>query len=109
MSCVVELNNLKREINEEIRRERKEIGQLPRTAQTPGASKPQYDHRETKFVGKANSSTLNYTSLRLSDPQGLIEQQKKSEDRSKKEAKGRASGDINHSKIRKYIERQKKK
>ena len=78
MSCVVELNNLKREINEEIRRERKEIGQLPRTAQTPGASKPQDDHRETKFVSKANSSTLNYTSLRLSDPQGLIEQQKKS-------------------------------
>ena len=60
-------------------------------------------------MSKANSSTLNYTSLRLSDPQGLIEQQKKSEDRSKKEAKGRASGDINHSKIRKYIERQKKK
>jgi hypothetical protein len=56
-------------------------------------------------MSKANSSTLNYTSLRLSDPHGLIEQQKKSEDRSKKEIKTRGSGDINHSKIRKYIER----
>jgi len=40
LSCVVELNNLKREINEEIRRERRVIGQLPRAVQTPGASKP---------------------------------------------------------------------
>jgi hypothetical protein len=109
LSCVVEINNLKRAINDEIRRERKIIGELPRTAQTPGASKPQHDHREAKLINKANSSTLNYASLRLSDPHELIEQQKKSEDRAKKDIKGRGSGDINHSKIRKYIERQKKK
>jgi len=45
----------------------------------------------------------------LSDPQGLLEQQKKSEERSKHDVKARGNGDINHSKIRKYIERQKRK
>jgi hypothetical protein len=33
----MELNNLKKEINDEIRRERKENGLFPRAAQTPGA------------------------------------------------------------------------
>jgi len=105
LSCVIELGNLKREINQELRRERQELGNFPRTAQTPGVQKPLYDPKELKMISKANASTLNYSSLRLSDPHGMIEQQKKSEERSKKETKVHSNADINHSKIRKYIEK----
>jgi hypothetical protein len=56
----------------------------------------------------ANSSTPNYTSLRRAEPGVLIDRINK-EEKQKKQKEGGKSSDMNNSKIRRFIEKQKKK
>lgn len=62
----MELNNLKRELNEEIRRERGNFD-FPRTVVTPSAAKPVNYGSNKSGPRKPSTGGGNYTSLRMPD------------------------------------------
>lgn len=104
-SGLVELNNLKRELNEEIRRERGNFD-IPRTVVTPSAAKPvNYGSNKSGPRKPSTGGGNNYCSLRMADANKNIIQSQLHYDKLVSEKRG---SDINHSKIRKYIERQKR-
>ena len=90
-NLLLELNQLKKEINEEIRKER-----LSGTRQVISPVAQPAVKKEARKHSIGSNIPANYTSLRLSETQTQIVQQTvKPVER------------LNHSKIRKYIEKQK--
>lgn len=96
-SGITELNLMKREVEQEIRVERE---QHERQVFTPFSSKPINLSSNKSNPRKPSTGAGNYTSLRVPDAsKNLIQSQVQCDKLEKR------SHEINHSKIRKYIEK----